>query len=144
MRSSSARRRRSWRRSDRAIQPAHATYRVAIFVRGMGIRGMQRRRAFAALVAAACGTAFALAAMGARPEAAAEEATLSAAPPGGPQLQATIRRDTHGIPHILAADFAGMGFGYGYAIAEDNICTLAETYVTVRAERSRYEGDGVE
>ena len=59
-------------------------------------------------------------------------------------VEATIRRDPHGIPHILADDFKGIGFGYGYAFAEDNICTIAETYVTVRGERSRYEGNGVE
>jgi acyl-homoserine-lactone acylase len=56
------------------------------------------------------------------------------------KLEATIRRTEHGIPHILADDFAGLGFGYGYAFAEDNICTIAESYVTVRAERSRYFG----
>ena len=55
-------------------------------------------------------------------------------------VDATIRRDRHGIPHILAPDFKGMGFGYGYAFAEDNICTIAESYVTVRAERARFFG----
>src|SRR5215213_6837209 len=111
----------------------------------MGYRGTQRRRIAAALLAAACGTVFALAVIGSRADAAPSgPATLSAALPGGPALKATIRRDSHGIPHIEAADFAGLGFGYGYAFAQDNICTMAETYVTVRAERSRYSGDGVE
>src|SRR5918994_204172 len=59
---------------------------------------------------------------------------------GGDALEATIRRDSHGIPHILADDYAGLGFGYGYAFAEDNICTIAESYVTVGAQRSRYFG----
>src|SRR5262245_12722674 len=63
----------------------------------------------------------------------------SAADEGG-TLESSIRRDSHGIPHILAEDFAGLGFGYGYAFAEDNICTIAESYVTVGAERSRYFG----
>jgi acyl-homoserine-lactone acylase len=58
----------------------------------------------------------------------------------GRSLDATIRRDSHGIPHILADDLGGIGFGYGYAFAEDNICTIAESYVTVGAERSRYFG----
>jgi acyl-homoserine-lactone acylase len=62
------------------------------------------------------------------------------AAPKGKKLKATIHRDGHGIPHIEAADFRGLGFGYGYALAEDNICTIAESYVTVRAERSRYFG----
>ena len=58
--------------------------------------------------------------------------------PGG--LQATIRWTTHGIPHIVASDFPGLGFGYGYAAAKENICVLADTYATVNAERSRWFG----
>src|SRR4051794_32338795 len=61
-------------------------------------------------------------------------------PPDTATLHATIRRTTHGIPHIIASDFAGLGYGYGYAFAQDDICVLAETYVTVNAERSRYFG----
>jgi acyl-homoserine-lactone acylase len=53
---------------------------------------------------------------------------------------ATIRRTSHGIPHVLAHDFEGLGYGYGYAFAEDNICTIADSYVTVNAQRSRYFG----
>jgi acyl-homoserine-lactone acylase len=56
------------------------------------------------------------------------------------RLSAEIRRTAHGIPHITADDYAGMGYGYGYAIAEDNVCVLADTYVTVNAERSKYFG----
>jgi acyl-homoserine-lactone acylase len=61
-------------------------------------------------------------------------------PPPAAGLHATIRRTTHGIPHIVASDFAGLGYGYGYAFAQDNICVLAETYVTVNGQRSRYFG----
>jgi acyl-homoserine-lactone acylase len=49
-----------------------------------------------------------------------------------------IKRTAHGIPHITARDWHGVGFGYGYAFAQDNICEMADTYLTVRAERSRY------
>jgi acyl-homoserine-lactone acylase len=66
--------------------------------------------------------------------------TVSAGPAAGGALHATIRRDAHGIPSIVGDDFADVGFGYGYALAQDNVCELAETYVTVRAERSRYFG----
>ena len=55
-------------------------------------------------------------------------------------LDATIRRTPHGVPHIEAKDYAGLGYGYGYALAEDNLCTIAEQYVTVRGERSRFFG----
>ena len=49
-----------------------------------------------------------------------------------------IRRTEHGIPHIIGASFRDMGYGYGYAFAEDNVCTIAQSYVTIRAERSRF------
>jgi acyl-homoserine-lactone acylase len=53
---------------------------------------------------------------------------------------AVIRRTAHGIPHILAGDWEGLGYGYGYAFAEDNICTIADSYMTVNGERSKYLG----
>jgi acyl-homoserine-lactone acylase len=55
-------------------------------------------------------------------------------------LKAQIRRTAHGIPHIEAKTYTGAGFGYGYAFARDNICPIADAYVTVRAERSRFFG----
>lgn len=54
--------------------------------------------------------------------------------------EATITRTTFGIPHISARDFRGLGFGAAYAMAEDNLCTMAEAYVTVAGERSRFFG----
>lgn len=57
----------------------------------------------------------------------------------GPEAP-TIRYTEYGIPHIIASDWAGLGTGYGYAAAKDNICTLADTYLTVDARRSRYLG----
>ena len=53
---------------------------------------------------------------------------------------ATIRRSEYGIPHISAPDYGGLGYGYGYALAEDNLCVIADQYVTVRGERSRFFG----
>ncbi|MFG3697577.1 acylase [Micromonospora sp. NPDC047620] len=53
---------------------------------------------------------------------------------------AEIRRASYGVPHITARDFASLGFGVGYAQAEDNICVIAEKMVTVSAERSRFFG----
>lgn len=52
--------------------------------------------------------------------------------------QAVVRRTEYGIPHVLASDFRGLGYGYGYAFAQDNLCTLADTVLTVAGERSRY------
>lgn len=55
-------------------------------------------------------------------------------------LSAVIRYTEYGIPHILAEDYANLGFGTGWAQAEDQVCTLADGFVTVRGERSRYFG----
>jgi acyl-homoserine-lactone acylase len=56
------------------------------------------------------------------------------------ELGATIRRTTYGVPHIEAPDFTSLGFGFGYAFAKDNLCTMADRYVTVSGERSRFFG----
>src|SRR3954453_2709323 len=57
-----------------------------------------------------------------------------------PTYTATITRTEHGIPHITARDFGSLGFGSGYAAADTSICTLADTVLTGRGERSRYLG----
>ncbi|MFC5835424.1 penicillin acylase family protein [Nonomuraea insulae] len=53
---------------------------------------------------------------------------------------AEIRRTEYGLPHISAKDYGGLGFGYGYAFAQDNLCVLASWVVTLRGERSRNFG----
>ncbi|WP_442813508.1 penicillin acylase family protein [Streptomyces sp. NBC_01754] len=65
--------------------------------------------------------------------------TGAAAAEPGPD-RPTIRYTEYGIPHIIASDWEGLGTGYGYAAAKDNICTLADTYLMVDAERSRHWG----
>ncbi|MHC8394722.1 bifunctional acylase PvdQ [Pseudomonas sp. LB3P93] len=56
------------------------------------------------------------------------------------QASADIRRTSFGVPHIRAADERGLGYGIGYAYAQDNLCLLANEIVTVNGERSRYFG----
>lgn len=56
------------------------------------------------------------------------------------RLKATIIRTRYGVPHITARDHEDLGFGFGYAFASDDICTIADSYVTVAGERSRYFG----
>lgn len=53
---------------------------------------------------------------------------------------ADIRRTTFGVPHIRAENERGLGFGIGYAYAQDNLCLLANEIVTVNGQRSRYFG----
>lgn len=56
------------------------------------------------------------------------------------QASADIRRTTFGVPHIRANDERGLGFGIGYAYAQDNLCLLANEVVTVSGERAKYFG----
>src|SRR5947209_5040260 len=53
---------------------------------------------------------------------------------------AEIRRTEYGIPHILAGDFGSLGYGYGYAFAQDDFCTLAQRVLAIRGQRSEYFG----
>ncbi|MCX4967667.1 penicillin acylase family protein [Streptomyces sp. NBC_00654] len=64
--------------------------------------------------------------------------------PSGGGLSAVIRYTEYGIPHIVAKDYANLGFGNGWAQAADQVCNLADGFLTVRGERSAYLGaDGV-
>src|SRR4051794_26978583 len=56
---------------------------------------------------------------------------------GSGPFNVVIRRTAHGVPHILAADWRSLGYGYGYAFAQDNLCTIAESYVPGAARRPR-------
>jgi acyl-homoserine-lactone acylase len=57
-----------------------------------------------------------------------------------PRFEASIVRTTHGIPHVTASNWRGIGYGVGYAYAQDNLCMLAEEFVTVAGERSLHFG----
>lgn len=68
---------------------------------------------------------------------------LAAVPPADaapPRYRATIAVTEHGIPHVTADDFGSLGFGSGYAATGDAACTLADTLITARGERSRWFG----
>ncbi|MER5308725.1 penicillin acylase family protein [Streptomyces sp. NPDC002773] len=55
-------------------------------------------------------------------------------------LSAVIRYTEYGVPHIVAGDYANLGFGTGWAQAADQVCTLADGFLTVNGERSRHFG----
>ncbi|WP_353940510.1 penicillin acylase family protein [Streptomyces sp. HUAS MG91] len=97
----------------------------------MHIRPRQRRLA-------AVGTALltVLTAAASLPSAAADRPER----PHGGGLSATIRYTEYGIPHIEAKDYTNLGFGTGWAQAADQVCTLADGFVTLRGERSRWFG----
>src|SRR6185369_6718348 len=46
----------------------------------------------------------------------------------------------HGVPHIRAGDFYGAGYGYGYAAAKIDLCSLATTFVDVDGRRAESFG----
>jgi acyl-homoserine-lactone acylase len=55
--------------------------------------------------------------------------------------QVTIRRDTFGIPHILAETEEAAAFGFGYAQAEDHAHEIGRRYVEARGEEARTFGE---
>ena len=59
-----------------------------------------------------------------------------------PRYEVEIRRTSHGIPHITAKDYGSLGFGEGYAFAQDHLCSLADQVVKARGERAKYFGAG--
>ena len=67
-------------------------------------------------------------------------AAMVMVPTVSPALEAQITRTRYGIPHVLASDWAGLGFGTAYAFAEDNVCLLADHLVTLSGQRSKYFG----
>lgn len=56
------------------------------------------------------------------------------------KYEVSITRTQFGIPHITATDFASLGFGAAYTRAQDNVCLLADTYMSFAGERSKYFG----
>jgi acyl-homoserine-lactone acylase len=57
---------------------------------------------------------------------------------------ATIRWTSDGVPHVRADDWAGLGFGQGWALASLHLCDVADQVVRVRGERAKYFGAGVD
>ncbi|MBW2161781.1 MAG: penicillin acylase family protein [Deltaproteobacteria bacterium] len=60
--------------------------------------------------------------------------------PGG-DYSATIVRTTYGVPHITADNYGDLGFGNGYAYAQDNVCLLMREIVAANGQTARYFGE---
>jgi len=58
------------------------------------------------------------------------------------KFEAEIRRTSFGVPHIKAKDMGGIGYGYGYASAQDNACEIADRLLTVSGDRAKFLGPG--
>ncbi|MEZ5502241.1 MAG: penicillin acylase family protein [Halioglobus sp.] len=61
-----------------------------------------------------------------------------------PQYSAQVRRTEYGIPHITAQDWKGLGYGFGYAYAQDNFCVTMRQVVfgTGRSAELMGEAEG--
>jgi acyl-homoserine-lactone acylase len=55
-------------------------------------------------------------------------------------LEVMITRTEFGVPHVEAGNLESLGFGVGYAYAEDNLCVLADQIIKYNSQRSRYFG----
>jgi acyl-homoserine-lactone acylase len=68
-----------------------------------------------------------------------------AASPNAAASQAVVTVTEHGVPHIVAPDYRALGFGYGYVMAENDLCGMASMFATYSGERAmRYGADGVD
>lgn len=63
--------------------------------------------------------------------------------PGAEDLsaQVVIRRDTLGIPHILADTEEAAAYGFGYAQAEDHAVEIARRFIRARGEQAKFFGE---
>ena len=94
-----------------------------------------RTRPPAAACVAAIGTLLAI----------AGATAASATPPGqGPERDYNVQvmRTSYGIPHIQATDWGSLGYGYGYAFAQDNVCVLAREALAAQGRQARHFGAG--
>lgn len=55
--------------------------------------------------------------------------------------QVVIRRDTLGIPHILADTEEAAAYGFGYAQAEDHAVEIARRFIRARGEQAKFFGE---
>ena len=51
-----------------------------------------------------------------------------------------IRWTSFGIPHVQAADWPSLGYGFAYATAEDAVCVIARDVVMVNSRNARHFG----
>lgn len=54
---------------------------------------------------------------------------------------AEVVRTTYGIPHVTADDWGSLGYGIGWAYAQDNFCVLMREVVRANGETLRWWGE---
>jgi acyl-homoserine-lactone acylase len=53
----------------------------------------------------------------------------------------SITTTEHGIPHIRADNFGSLGFGYGYAMARNDVCGMADMFLSMSGRRAQFLGE---
>ena len=104
----------------------------------MAMHSLARSGPRAGLSLIACAALLALAACGGSDD--NDDDGGNTGPPPSSKYSADIRRTEMGVPHVKAADWGSLGYGIGYAQAQDVLCTIADSMLTYRGERSRYFG----
>jgi len=54
---------------------------------------------------------------------------------------AELRRTEYGIPHIKAEDWGSLGYGFGYAYAQDNFCIVMREIVFATGRSAELMGE---
>lgn len=66
-------------------------------------------------------------------------------PPPNPEpeytYEAQLRRTEYGIPHIQAEDWGSLGYGFGYAYAQDNFCVVMREVVFATGRSAELMGE---
>jgi acyl-homoserine-lactone acylase len=60
-----------------------------------------------------------------------------------PTLSAEIRRTEYGIPHVQADDWESLGYGFGYAYAQDNYCVTMREIVFATGRSAELMGEAM-
>ncbi len=108
------------------------------------MRTRRRRLVVMAVALLTATTALPAATAQSRPSEASQAPRTAQQHPSHGRLSAVIRYTEYGIPHIVAKDYADLGFGSGWAQAADQACSLADGFVTLRGDRSRWFGPDAE
>ena len=61
---------------------------------------------------------------------------------GGGRFEAEVRRTSYGVAHVKSSTWGGIGFGQGYACAQDHAALIVDQVAKVRGARARYFGRG--
>ena len=56
------------------------------------------------------------------------------------RYQASVVRTSFGIPHVTAKDWGSLGYGYGYAFAQDNFCVVMKEVLYASGQSAEFLG----